>query len=92
MALTATVPACDLVIFGTKGDLARRKLLPSLYQLEKPVIFIRKRGLSGQAVRTGPVRSIRNLLRMRSIPSSTSNWIRCSGNDSVPVCCFVTSM
>lgn len=27
--------ACDLVIFGAKGDLARRKLLPSLYQLEK---------------------------------------------------------
>lgn len=26
---------CDLVLFGTKGDLARRKLLPSLYQLEK---------------------------------------------------------
>ncbi|BAH83087.1 glucose-6-phosphate 1-dehydrogenase [Candidatus Ishikawaella capsulata Mpkobe] len=26
---------CDLVIFGAKGDLARRKLLPSLYQLEK---------------------------------------------------------
>lgn len=29
------IQACDLVIFGTKGDLARRKLLPSLYQLEK---------------------------------------------------------
>ncbi|XAJ79872.1 glucose-6-phosphate dehydrogenase [Buchnera aphidicola (Greenidea ficicola)] len=27
--------AYDLVIFGTKGDLARRKLLPSLYKLEK---------------------------------------------------------
>ncbi|MXP56182.1 glucose-6-phosphate dehydrogenase [Pantoea sp. Mhis] len=27
--------ACDLVIFGAKGDLAQRKLLPSLYQLEK---------------------------------------------------------
>lgn len=27
--------ACDLVIFGAKGDLARRKLIPSLYQLEK---------------------------------------------------------
>ncbi|WP_348769323.1 glucose-6-phosphate dehydrogenase [Buchnera aphidicola] len=27
--------ACDLVIFGAKGDLARRKLLPALYQLEK---------------------------------------------------------
>lgn len=26
---------CDFVLFGTKGDLARRKLLPSLYQLEK---------------------------------------------------------
>ncbi|MWT35955.1 glucose-6-phosphate dehydrogenase, partial [Escherichia coli] len=30
-----TAQACDLVIFGAKGDLARRKLLPSLYQLEK---------------------------------------------------------
>ena len=35
MASTQTVQACDLVIFGAKGDLARRKLLPSLYQLEK---------------------------------------------------------
>jgi glucose-6-phosphate 1-dehydrogenase len=26
---------CDLVVFGTQGDLARRKLIPSLYQLEK---------------------------------------------------------
>ena len=26
--------ACDLILFGTKGDLARRKLLPALYQLE----------------------------------------------------------
>ncbi|OCG14369.1 glucose-6-phosphate dehydrogenase [Gilliamella sp. wkB292] len=29
------IPVCDLVIFGAKGDLTRRKLLPSLYQLEK---------------------------------------------------------
>lgn len=35
MASTQTVQACDLVIFGAKGDLARRKLIPSLYQLEK---------------------------------------------------------
>lgn len=35
MAVTSTSQACDLVIFGAKGDLARRKLLPSLYQLEK---------------------------------------------------------
>ncbi|MBX4181224.1 glucose-6-phosphate dehydrogenase [Sodalis sp. CWE] len=31
----ASTQACDLVIFGAKGDLSRRKLLPSLYQLEK---------------------------------------------------------
>lgn len=35
MAVTQIARACDLVIFGAKGDLARRKLLPSLYQLEK---------------------------------------------------------
>lgn len=35
MAVTSMVQACDLVIFGAKGDLARRKLWPSLYQLEK---------------------------------------------------------
>lgn len=28
-------PSCELVIFGAKGDLTRRKLLPSLYQLDK---------------------------------------------------------
>ncbi len=36
--MTATAQsnkACDLILFGTKGDLARRKLLPALYQLEK---------------------------------------------------------
>ncbi|PLK58448.1 glucose-6-phosphate dehydrogenase [Candidatus Palibaumannia cicadellinicola] len=35
MTVTSIAQACDLVIFGAKGDLARRKLLPSLYQLEK---------------------------------------------------------
>ncbi|MFB6421988.1 MAG: glucose-6-phosphate dehydrogenase [Candidatus Malihini olakiniferum] len=35
MVVTSTTQACDLVIFGAKGDLACRKLLPSLYQLEK---------------------------------------------------------
>ncbi|BAJ02288.1 glucose-6-phosphate dehydrogenase [Shewanella violacea] len=32
---TPGAKACDFVLFGTKGDLARRKLLPSLYQLDK---------------------------------------------------------
>ncbi|GLS84376.1 glucose-6-phosphate dehydrogenase [Paraferrimonas haliotis] len=31
----AVTQACDFILFGTKGDLARRKLLPSLYQLDK---------------------------------------------------------
>lgn len=29
------IPVCDLVIFGAKGDLTRRKLIPSLYKLEQ---------------------------------------------------------
>lgn len=33
--ITKTTQACDFVIFGAKGDLARRKLLPALYKLEK---------------------------------------------------------
>ncbi|MEI6859390.1 MAG: glucose-6-phosphate dehydrogenase [Shewanella sp.] len=32
---TPGAKACDFVLFGTKGDLAKRKLLPSLYQLDK---------------------------------------------------------
>lgn len=35
MVLEKSFEPCDFVLFGTKGDLARRKLLPSLYQLEK---------------------------------------------------------
>ena len=34
MATNLSHKPCDLVLFGTSGDLARRKLLPSLYQLE----------------------------------------------------------
>lgn len=35
MALDNSIEPCDFVLFGTLGDLSRRKLLPSLYQLEK---------------------------------------------------------
>ncbi|AGC03727.1 Glucose-6-phosphate 1-dehydrogenase [Candidatus Blochmanniella chromaiodes str. 640] len=35
MRSTSITRACNLIIFGAKGDLARRKLFPSLYQLEK---------------------------------------------------------
>jgi len=40
--MTATAQsnkACDLILFGTKGDLARRKLLPALYQLERAALL-----------------------------------------------------
>mgnify|MGYP000619188290 CR=1 FL=1 len=35
MVLENSFEPCDFVLFGTRGDLARRKLLPSIYQLEK---------------------------------------------------------
>tara|TARA_R110002051_G_scaffold324282_1_gene420837 strand:- start:1510 stop:2349 length:840 start_codon:yes stop_codon:yes gene_type:complete len=35
MVLDNSYEPCDFVLFGTLGDLSRRKLLPSLYQLEK---------------------------------------------------------
>ncbi len=35
MAPNKVIEPTDFVLFGTKGDLARRKLLPSLYELEK---------------------------------------------------------
>ena len=35
MAVTQTAQACDLVVFGAKGDLARRKLLPSCINWKK---------------------------------------------------------
>lgn len=40
--MTTTAPThkpCDLILFGTKGDLARRKLIPALYQLEKSALL-----------------------------------------------------
>ena len=33
--LNTSFEPVDFVLFGTAGDLARRKLLPSLYELEK---------------------------------------------------------
>jgi len=35
MVMDSSFEPCDFVLFGAKGDLSRRKLLPSLYQLEK---------------------------------------------------------
>ncbi|WP_339043660.1 glucose-6-phosphate dehydrogenase [Buchnera aphidicola] len=35
MVFSKKIKECDLVIFGTKGDLSKRKLFPALYQLEE---------------------------------------------------------
>ena len=40
---------CDFVLFGTLGDLARRKLLPSLYQLEKAELIAPETTIVGVA-------------------------------------------
>jgi len=65
--------ACDFVLFGTKGDLARRKLLPSLYLLDKAGLIheqTRIIGVAREAVDTGAYIDIvkDNLLRFSSEP------------------------
>lgn len=49
MAPNKVIEPCDFVLFGTKGDLARRKLLPSLYQLEKASLLHENTKLIGVA-------------------------------------------
>ncbi|MGI2258328.1 glucose-6-phosphate dehydrogenase [Shewanella sp. GXUN23E] len=46
---SSAAKACDFVLFGTKGDLARRKLLPSLYQLDKAQLLQDKTRIVGVA-------------------------------------------
>lgn len=42
---------CDFVLFGAQGDLARRKLLPSLYQLDKAGLLGEEANIIGAARR-----------------------------------------
>ena len=49
MTTTAQNSACDLILFGTKGDLARRKLLPAMYQLEKADLLCAESRIVGVA-------------------------------------------
>ena len=54
---------CDLVLFGTKGDLARRKLLPSLYQLEVAGLLAEKTQIVGVARHELDVDGYKTLVR-----------------------------
>lgn len=47
--MTATTPCCDFILFGALGDLARRKLLPALYQLEKAELLHKETRIIGVA-------------------------------------------
>lgn len=49
MAPNKVIEPCDFVLFGTKGDLARRKLLPSLYELEKAKLIHEQTKIIGVA-------------------------------------------
>lgn len=47
--MTISARCCDLILFGTLGDLARRKLIPALYQLEKAYLLNRDTRIIGVA-------------------------------------------
>jgi glucose-6-phosphate 1-dehydrogenase len=49
MAKNLSHTPCDLVLFGTKGDLARRKLIPALYQLERSELLAESTQIIGVA-------------------------------------------
>ncbi|WP_035386877.1 glucose-6-phosphate dehydrogenase [Ferrimonas senticii] len=44
---------CDFVLFGTKGDLARRKLLPAMYQLDRAGLLHQSTRIVGIARQSG---------------------------------------
>ncbi|MEP3590882.1 MAG: glucose-6-phosphate dehydrogenase, partial [Marinobacter sp.] len=62
--------SCDLMLFGAMGNLARKKLFPALYQLERAgllaansrILAIARRDLSIDAVRTELVSNLRGAL------------------------------
>ncbi len=47
--MTTPAACCDLILFGSLGDLARRKLLPALYQLEKSNLLDKNTRIIGVA-------------------------------------------
>src|SRR6266852_6312238 len=58
-----TAPPCAMVIFGATGDLARRKLVPALYNLARAGHLPREVSVVGFARSRGDDASIREALR-----------------------------
>src|SRR5947207_2584258 len=44
-----SAPACAIVIFGASGDLAKRKLIPAIYELAREKLLPEKFALVGYA-------------------------------------------
>src|SRR3954468_239929 len=45
----SALPPCALVIFGASGDLAKRKLIPAIYELARQTMLPKKFALVGYA-------------------------------------------
>jgi glucose-6-phosphate 1-dehydrogenase len=72
---------CDLVVFGTQGDLARRKLIPSLYQLEKAELIAPDTTIVGVARRVSNLEEFlalarESLERFMKEPIDSTVWER----------------
>lgn len=74
---------CDFVLFGAQGDLARRKLLPSLYQLDKAGLLGDKANILGAARRDYDDEQYREVVRQNmeeflKEPLCEETWARFS--------------
>ncbi|RUO62230.1 glucose-6-phosphate dehydrogenase [Pseudidiomarina insulisalsae] len=80
--MASSAACCDLILFGSCGDLARRKLLPALYQLEKAgllhsdtrIIGVARESLSLAEYRAKVGEDLRQLLTRETLDESV--WQR----------------
>ena len=85
MARSDNFKACDYVIFGAQGDLAMRKLIPSLYQLEKEglleeetrIIGVARRDLDQESFRVKVQESLETYIKTLDQDVASSLIQRC---------------
>ena len=84
LAAAPTPQPCTLVIFGGSGDLARRKLLPAVYNLALDnllpesfaVLGVARRSLSDEAFRDNARQGIERFSRRPLDPARWSDYER----------------
>ena len=87
MTSTAQNSACDLLLFGTNGDLARRKLLPALYQLEKAGLLAEQTRIIGIARNAFDQAGYRDMVKQNlSRFVNAKPWMKRYGNVWRSVC------